>query len=183
MQGVAFLGEAAGKPREFVFGARDRVDEVFDLSRSVRDQRFLYIRNFMPHLRGCRRKAYSDASTFRRELSASPRKASSNAAHSPTPRPRKPLEELYDTEADPHQIHNLAAAPDHRATLETMRRPLREWLLATRDAGFLTEPQMWERIGPRTRRSNWRATTRSIRSPACWTPPTWWAAPKPCRSR
>jgi hypothetical protein len=28
-----------------------------------------------------------------------------------------------------------------------MRRTLREWMLTTRDAGFLTEPQVWERIG------------------------------------
>jgi uncharacterized sulfatase len=50
MQGVPFLGPEKGKPRRYVYGARDRVDEVFDLARSVRDHRYLYIRNFMPHL-------------------------------------------------------------------------------------------------------------------------------------
>jgi len=28
-----------------------------------------------------------------------------------------------------------------------MRQQLREWIFSTRDAGFLTEPQMWQRIG------------------------------------
>jgi len=147
MQGAAYLGEAAGKPRQFVFAARDRVDEVFELSRSVRDQRFLYIRNFMPHLSWMPPECFSDGSTFRREFTRLAAEGSLNAAQLTYAAPRKPLEELYDSEADPHQIRNLAADPAHRATLEKMRRTLREWLLTTHDAGFLTEPQVWERIG------------------------------------
>ncbi len=148
MQGLAFLGEAAGKPRDFVFGARDRVDEAFELSRSVRDRRFLYIRNFMPHLSWMPPEGYSDASVFRREFSRLATEGKLNAAQLTYAGRRKPLEELYDTDIDPHQIHNLASAPAHRATLEKMRATLREWLLMTRDAGFLAEPQVWERIGP-----------------------------------
>lgn len=48
MQGRGFLGNAAAPAREYVFGARDRVDEAVEVSRSVRDQRYLYVRNFMP---------------------------------------------------------------------------------------------------------------------------------------
>jgi uncharacterized sulfatase len=147
MQGVAFLGADTGQPRELVFGARDRVDEVFDLSRSVRDRRFLYIRNFMPHLSWMPPENFSDSSTFRRELKRLAAEGKLNAAQLTYAAPRKPLEELYDTDDDPHQIHNLASDAAHRATLEKMRRALREWLLTTRDAGFLTEPQVWERIG------------------------------------
>lgn len=146
MQGVAFLGEAAGKPREFVFGTRDRVDEVFDLSRSVRDQRFLYIRNFMPHLSWMPPECFSDASTFRREFQRLAAEGKLDTAQLTYAAPRKPLEELYDHDSDPHQIHNLVSDPMHRATLEKMRRAMREWLLTTRDAGFLTEPQVWKRI-------------------------------------
>jgi len=147
MQGRAFLGDAVGEPRAFVFGARDRVDEAFDLSRSVRDARFLYVRNFMPHLSWMQPENYSDGSTFRRELTRLAHEGRLNPAQLTYAAPHKLLEELYDTDADPHQIHNLAADPAHRATLERMRRTLREWLLKTRDAGFLTEPQVWERIG------------------------------------
>ncbi|MFA5193260.1 MAG: sulfatase-like hydrolase/transferase [Verrucomicrobiia bacterium] len=147
MQGVPFAGPAAGKPRKFVFGARDRVDEAFDLSRSVRDGRWLYIRNFMPHLSWMPPERFSDGSTMRREfkrLAAEGRLGTDQLTYAA---PRKPIEELYDSETDPHQVKNLAALPKHRATLEKMRRALREWLLTTRDAGFLTEPQMRERIG------------------------------------
>ncbi|MBI5395112.1 MAG: sulfatase-like hydrolase/transferase [Verrucomicrobia bacterium] len=147
MQGVAFAGPATGKPRKFVFGARDRVDEAFDLSRSVRDGRWLYIRNFMPHLSWMPPERFSDGSTMRREFKRLAAEGKLNADQLTYAAPRKPIEELYDSDADPHQVKNLAGSPQHRATLEKMRRALREWLLTARDAGFLTEPQMWERIG------------------------------------
>lgn len=146
-QGSAFLGPDAGTPRDFVYGARDRVDEAFDLSRSVRDTRWLYIRNFMPHLSWMQPEGYSDASTFRQEF----KRLAAAGKLSPAPMtyaaPHRALEELYDTEADPDQLHNLAAAPEHRAVLEKMRAELRRWQLATRDAGFIAEPQIWTRIG------------------------------------
>lgn len=146
MQGVAFLGPAAGPPRDYVYGARDRVDEAFDLSRSVRNGRFLYIRNYMPHLSWMQPENFSDASPFRRQLKELARDGKLNAAQLSYARPGKSLEELYDTASDPHQVHNLASLPEHRATLEEMRGELRRWLLAARDAGFLTEPQIWERM-------------------------------------
>ena len=145
LQGRAFLGAAArtATKREFVFGARDRVDEAFDLSRSVRDQRWLYIRNFMPHLPGLQPEAYSDTSTFRRELRQLAARGEAQggfAGYALAPRPR---EELYDTAADPHQLHNLAGDPRHAAPLARLRAALRTWQEETRDLGFLTEPQVW----------------------------------------
>jgi uncharacterized sulfatase len=147
MQGTAFLGPAAGQPRQFVYGARDRVDEVFDLARSVRDGRWLYIRNFMPHLSWMPPERFSDGSTFRRELKQLAAAGRLNADQMTYAAPRRAPEELYDTVADPHQIHNLAAAPAHQEKLAAMRAELRDWQLTIRDAGFLTESQVWERIG------------------------------------
>ncbi|MEQ1859998.1 MAG: sulfatase-like hydrolase/transferase [Chthoniobacteraceae bacterium] len=146
-QGSAFLGPDAGAPREFVHGARDRVDEAFDLSRSVRDARWLYIRNFMPHLSWMQPEGYSDASNFRQELKRLAAAGSLVPAPMTYAAPHRAIEELYDTQGDPHQLHNLATAPEHRAVLERMRAELRRWQLATRDAGFLTESEMWRRIG------------------------------------
>ncbi len=146
-QGSAFLGPDAGVPRAFVHGARDRVDEAFDLSRSVRDTRWLYIRNFMPHLSWMQPEGYSDTSTFRQEFKRLAAEGKLSSGPLTYAAPRRAPEELYDTQADPYQLHNLAAEPPHRALLEKMRAELRRWQLATRDAGFLTEPQMWARLG------------------------------------
>lgn len=162
-QGSAFLGPDAGAPHEFIHGARDRVDEAFDLSRSVRDARWLYIRNFMPHLPWMQPESYSDTSTFRQEF----KRLAAAGKLAPAPMtyaaPRRALEELYDTGADPHQLQNLAAAPEHRAVLEKMRAELRRWQLATRDAGFLTEPQMSARIGDKD--TPWAVTHDDTRYP------------------
>lgn len=57
--------------------------------------------------------------------------------------PRRALEELYDTQADPHQLRNLATVQRHLPVLERMRAELHRWQLSSRDAGLMTEPQMW----------------------------------------
>ncbi|MBE7494884.1 MAG: sulfatase-like hydrolase/transferase [Verrucomicrobiaceae bacterium] len=147
-QGTAFLGAGAGKPRAFAFGARDRVDEAFDMARSVHDGRWLYIRNFMPHLSWMQPEGYSDQSVFRRELKrlAAENKLEGGARMYASP--RRPLEELYDTQADPEQLHNLAVDAAHQDELKQMRARLRRWQLETRDAGCFTEPDLWARLQP-----------------------------------
>ncbi|MHC4438833.1 MAG: sulfatase family protein, partial [Planctomycetota bacterium] len=47
IQGKAFLGSQKAEPREYIFAARDRMDEAYDLIRAVRDKRYKYIRNYM----------------------------------------------------------------------------------------------------------------------------------------
>ncbi|MBI4661169.1 MAG: sulfatase-like hydrolase/transferase [Verrucomicrobia bacterium] len=150
MRGCAFLGSAAGKPREYVHGARDRVDEAFELSRSVRDSRFLYIRNYMPHVSWNQPEGFSDASELRREITRLAQTGKLNAAQLTYAAPRKALEELYDSQTDPHQIQNLADSTPHRGVLERMRKLSHDWILETRDAGFLTEQEAWKRCGGST---------------------------------
>jgi arylsulfatase A-like enzyme len=150
MQGSAFLGPAAGDPRELIFGARDRVDEAYDLSRSVRDGRWLYIRNYMPHLSWMPPEGYSDGSEFRRELKRLAREGKLAAGPMTYAAPTRAIEELYDTASDPQQIENLASRAEHAPVLERMRRVHRQWVLSTRDLQFVPEQQLFERIGDRT---------------------------------
>ena len=51
--------------------------------------------------------------------------------------PRLPDEELYDTQADPHEIQNLADSgqPEHRDALIRLRAALDVWLTETGDLG------------------------------------------------
>ncbi|WP_264822476.1 sulfatase/phosphatase domain-containing protein [Halocatena marina] len=49
IQGRPFLGpEADDECREYVFATRDRYDEEYDMMRSVRDERYRYVRNYYP---------------------------------------------------------------------------------------------------------------------------------------
>ncbi|MSU51415.1 MAG: sulfatase [Opitutus sp.] len=146
-QGTAFLGAAAGAVRRYVHGARDRVDEVFDTARSVRDERWLYIRNYRPHLSWAPPESYSDASSFRRELLALARAGRLGTGPTAWLAPTRPREELYDTIADPYQLRNLAAETAKVATLGRLRAALRAWLVEIRDVAFLTEDDVAVRAG------------------------------------
>lgn len=143
--GRVFLGQNQVPAREFIYAARDRVDEVFDVARAIRDSRWLYIRNHMPHLPWMQPCGYSDTDTFIQELHQRDPEAGPSGFTGFAQAPR-PLEELYDTVADPDQLNNLAKLPEHRITLDHLRKQLRQWQLDTRDLGYLTEPMMEARI-------------------------------------
>ncbi len=64
--------------------------------------------------------------------------------------PTKPIEELYDIESDPDEIHNLASSEEHREVLERLREAHLKWLRDTRDLGFLPEADMWQRTASGT---------------------------------
>ena len=69
MQGSAFLGRARRASRaNMSFATRDRVDEVLEISRAVRDARYHYIRNFLPHRPRMQHSDYSEVGHVRKEL-------------------------------------------------------------------------------------------------------------------
>ncbi len=141
MRGRAFLGKAAAAPRNYVFGARDRVDEVLELSRSVRDKRYLYIRNFMPDLSWNQPETYSDQLELRREIGKLAADGKLNTAQLTYAAPTKPAELLYDTHKDPWQINDLAGDPGYRPVLERLRKALRNWQAESRDVGLIHETE------------------------------------------
>jgi hypothetical protein len=60
----------------------------------------------------------------------------------------KPIEELYDSENDPHMINNLIDDPKYANVVKRMRGRLHYWMLQTRDLGLLDETELTERISP-----------------------------------
>ena len=55
---------------------------------------------------------------------------------------KRPTEELYDLEIDPHEIHNLATDPKFKAELNRHRKLLAEWIQETGDEGQLPESDL-----------------------------------------
>jgi N-sulfoglucosamine sulfohydrolase len=53
-----------------------------------------------------------------------------------------PCEELFDTQADPHEIHDLSKSdqPEHREALVRLRAALDTWIIETGDRGAIPEP-------------------------------------------
>ena len=142
MQGQHFLGANQPAPREYVFGARDRMDECYDLFRAVRDKRYKYIRNYMPFKPYGQYLNYCELSPIMQEL----RRLQSENALPPgcewVATPRKPVEEFYDTDSDPHELNNLADKPEFNEQIATFRGVHEQWQRDTFDLGFIPEPEL-----------------------------------------
>src|SRR5687767_1099703 len=62
--------------------------------------------------------------------------------------PTKPVEELYDTDSDPHEIHNLAGDVKYTAELSRLRKAHDQWREETGDLGLVPEAELMERVRP-----------------------------------
>lgn len=148
MQGVPFLGDQTGKPRELVFGTRDRVDESYDMIRSVRSKDFLYIRNFYPNEPFNIWVPYLNKMPIMKEMLRLDAEGKLNAAQKSWMASSRHPEELYDVKADPFQLNNLAKDPKFKPTLEKMRKAQDDWAVQTNDLGRMNEPEMVEMMWP-----------------------------------
>jgi len=144
MQGHAFVGRYAAAPEKYIFGFRGRMDARYDMVRSVRGSRFIYIRNYRPDLVYGQFIAYMfETPTTRiwKQLYDVGELHPPQAFFWQT----KPPEELYDLQNDPDEVNNLASSPDHAAELRELRGALHRQMLETRDVGLLTESEMHRR--------------------------------------
>lgn len=142
MQGKTFLTDAAPPSRDQVFAHRDRIDEVFDMARAIRTRRYLYVRNFMPHLGHNQPSAWPDAGPLDEEFAAHPQASPAVRQFTASSRP---VEELYDCEADPLNVNNLADStdPQHRKVLLDMQLRLTRHFAAFDDFGFIPEARLF----------------------------------------
>lgn len=139
MQGRDFL-DPQTPPRSHVFAARDRMDVSTDRMRAVRTDRWKYIRNYLPMIPYMQHNAYKERSyptwnlvkDLAKEKALPPEVAR-------FAEPRKPLEELYDLAADPHEVNNLAGEPEHISMLRRLRGLVDEWVVASGDRGAVME--------------------------------------------
>lgn len=148
LQGQAFLGPKKAAPREYVHAARDRMDETLDIIRAVRDKRYKYIRNYRPDLPYAQDIAYMNEMPTMQEWR---RLAAAGQLEGPAAiffQPTKPVEELYDTATDSHEIHNLAADPKHAETLARLRAAHEKWRQDTHDLGLIPEAELNEMRRP-----------------------------------
>jgi len=144
LQGHDFLGRQSRDKPSYLVGFRDRMDERYDTSRAIRDERFSYIRNYLPHRPQGTYLAYMFETPTTRIWNERYRTGDLNDVQSTFWRV-KPPEELYDLKADPDQIHNLVEDPEYRDTVQRMRTELMDWMIQTGDLGLLPEGEMLAR--------------------------------------
>ena len=148
MQGIPFLGDQQGEPRDAVFAARDRVDESYDMIRSVRTKKYLYIRNFYPNEPFPIWIPYLSNMPIYKEMLRLDAEEKLKGPQKGWMAYSRPPEELYDVKADPFQLTNLAEKPEMTMVLEEMRDKQNQWTIETNDLGHMNEPEMIDRMWP-----------------------------------
>jgi arylsulfatase A-like enzyme len=138
LQGQDFVED---EPREYIYASRDRIDEIADRQRAVRDGRYKYIRSWYPEQPGGHHLDYRDNMDMMQELWTLLEAGELNVQQRQWF--EAPGEErLFDLAADPLELNNLAADPVHRETLERMRGALADWQGRVEDWSEQSEADM-----------------------------------------
>lgn len=144
MQGHAFAGKFETNPQPYSYGFRGRMDERYDMVRSVLDGRYIYIRNYMPHRIYGQYIQYMFVTPTTRVWHDLFQEGKLNEAQSHFWNTKAP-EELYDLESDRDEVDNLAGSPQHQTVLSRMRQAQEDWARRIKDAGFLPEGEIHSR--------------------------------------
>ncbi len=148
MQGKAFLGDAAALEREYVYAARDRIDESYDYVRSIRDRRYRLIRNLYPDRPYILPVAYRNRMPTMQEILRLDKEGLLTGPAALWARKTRPPEELYDIETDPWEVHNLIDDPEFGEIADRLRGALDRWRNDIHDMGDIPEAEMVERMWP-----------------------------------
>ncbi len=149
--GEPFLGKGISleevNSRQESFQYADRFDEKIDMVRAYKKGRFHYIRSFQPY--------YPNGmhGNYRYKMLAYQQWRELNNNNELTPEQQqffqqKPVESLFDTETDPHELVNLADNPDYQSVLLEMRQLLIEQMKSLPDVGFYPESYLFEYAMP-----------------------------------
>lgn len=137
MEGRNFLSSNYQK-RQFVVAARDRCDFTIERIRAIVTPRFKYLRNYLtdrPFMQPSYKDNWPVSKKFREMMS----NGEMNDVQLAFFGPKKPAEELYDLENDPHEIRNLADDPMFAQELLRHRKLLEQWIDETGDKGQVDE--------------------------------------------
>ena len=118
------------------------MDQVQDRVRSVRDDRFKLIQNFMPDAPYFRPLVFRDMFPSMQSLwqaNKSEQLTDDQSFYFRTPRPTY---ELYDLKADPHEINNLAGNPGYEKDLNRLSAALEDWYEQVGDRADVSEREM-----------------------------------------
>ncbi len=144
MQGHAFMGKHQTSNQEYGYGFRGRMDERYDMVRSVVGENFIYIRNYMPHKPYGQHVSYMFQTPTTQVWKKMFEDGKLNQAQSHFWK-TKPAEELYDLQKDPDEVMNLAKSSEHAAILKKMRSAHLSHIRKIRDIGFLPEGEIHSR--------------------------------------
>jgi uncharacterized sulfatase len=147
MTGRVLIGPGRERPSQYIHAARNRLDDTPDLARSTMDGRFVYTRNYFPHLPVVKYQKYSDVSDILRAIRRDYRAGKLDEVQAELVHPVRPLQYLFDLTADPWEINNLAQDPAYQTDLARLREETMAHARRVGDVMFLPETEMLRRAG------------------------------------
>ena len=163
MQGRAFLGSKRTAPadKQFALLYADRFDELYGMRRGIADGRWKYIRRFTPHLPAAPYSYYQFSQAGWTAWRSAYNKGTLSDFHKNIWAPNQAIEELFDTQADPWEIKNLAADPAHQVRLKEMRSQLRSSMINVSDTGIIPEP-MFQALAAESNIAHYVSTQKDV---------------------
>lgn len=149
MDGKAFLGKyMRTEEPEYVFAAADRFDAAYEKSRAVRDGQFKYIRHYQPEKPMFLHVAYRDQMGIMQELYRLKDEGQLSEVQKLLFAESRPREQLFDVQADPHELNDLAGSPDFQEKLSELRAVNDQFLATIEDKGLMPESDLLESLWP-----------------------------------
>jgi arylsulfatase A-like enzyme len=142
VHGVPFLGRQTAAPRKYVYFHRDRNGENRETIRAIRDKRFRYVRNYRPNEPYIKPLSYRDRQAIMQELNRLIEEGSLAEEKWQFSARSKPIEEFYDTDADPFEIRNLASSPKYSEKISETRTALDAWIAECDDPLDMPEDKL-----------------------------------------
>lgn len=147
MDGRPFLGEKVRldelNSRDTAFGYADRFDEKYDLVRTWRKGRFKYVRSYQPFNFDALQNDYRYRMLAYEEWRELYYRGELDDVQRQFFEPR-PAESLFDLDADPHEVRNLAGDPGHAEVLAELRGELQHQVKSMPDLSFYPESYFLE---------------------------------------
>lgn len=148
MHGIPFLGQYEGEPRDYVYGARDRMDERIDKQGAVRDRKFRYVRNYYPEKPNYLSNAYRLQMPMMRKMLALLGSDSLNVDQMRWFISPRSEEEFYDLEKDPYELRNQIANPVYREEIVRLSKEYESWINTYSPDWFLPEIENRNKMWP-----------------------------------
>ena len=133
--------------RQYVYASRDRIDEIKDRQRAVRNHRFKYIKSWYPEQVGGHPLAFRDNMELMKELWRL--KAASQLNGEQLLWFQAPgKERLFDIQKDPFELQDLSSDTTYQQGLVDLRKAMDEWLNRVEDWSEESEKEMVNRFQP-----------------------------------
>jgi len=148
MHGIPFLGKFEGGERDYVYGARDRLDEIIERQTCVRDKDYRYVRNYLPERPGYMKILSRLNMPTMQNMVKLFEKGELKPAESRWFESPRPEEEFYVVADDPHEMTNLIHDPAYQEDIKRMREELARWHEKYNPYLGLTEAELREKLWP-----------------------------------